>query len=319
MTEVNPGSWLLIINPTAGGGRCGRKAGRYIDACSQAGLDVQAVYTEYPGHALSIAGEAVSAGHRRIAVMGGDGTVHEVANGLLTQDTVAATELTFFAIPLGTANDWARHYAWGSEPDTLARAMRMCRRGLQDVGHLECTGPDGTLSSESYFVNVLGLGFDGMIARQLSATEAKRMGKLSYFLAVLRGLFRYRAVHMQVQADEAGLEGRFFTVNAGITRYSGNGMQIVPHAIADDGKLAVTTIRSMPVWRILLNLYRLFAGNLDGHPLVYTGQHLSCVVSSDRPVPVEADGEFKGFTPATIRCLPARLGILLPPLTEQEA
>lgn len=312
MTEINAGSWLLIINPTAGGGRCGRKAGLYIDACAQAGLDVKTVYTQYPGHAVMLAGEAVSAGHRRIAVMGGDGTVHEVANGLLTQNIVPPAELTFFAIPLGTANDWARHYAWSSDPATLTRAMRVCRHGLQDVGLLRCTGPDGKIS-ESYFVNVLGLGFDGMIARQLSATDAKRMGKLSYFLAVLRGLFRYRAVDMQVKTGETGFEGRFFTVNAGITRYSGNGMQIVPHAIADDGLLAVTSIRNMPVWRILLNLYRLFAGNLASHPMVYTGQHRVCTVSSAEPVPVEADGEFKGFTPAEIRCIPGALGILISP------
>jgi diacylglycerol kinase (ATP) len=306
-------SWWIIANPTAQSNTCRKKLPGYLNAWKAVGLEFILKQTEYEGHAGALAIEGIQKGYRFILIVGGDGTLHEAVNGILRQALVPANEIYIAIVPLGTANDWARFYKFPTEYKAVNKMLQSGKMKVQDAGKLFFPQTGKT----HFFINVFGAGYDGYVARQLQSGEKKKWGKASYLLTVAKGLFKYKASETIV-SDHEGKTWRqdaFFSVNAGITTFSGNGMRIVPHARPDDGLLGVTLIRQMPVWRLAANLYRLFSGTLIHHPLVDHGQQASITLDfapSGAAIDVEADGEWLGVSPVMVTCLPNAIGIVLP-------
>ena len=118
---------------------------------------------------------------------------------------------------------------------------------------------------------------------------------------------------MQVETEGETFEDAFYSMNVGLTRYSGGGMQFVPHAQAADGKLAFTLLDPVPAWRVVINTPWLYSPFFDRHPMAYAGQS-SCISFSHKEKPswIEADGELIGQTPARIHTLPRALKFLVP-------
>src|SRR5690606_5418471 len=233
-------SWWIIANPTAQSNSCRKKLPGYLKEWNSAGLDFFLTQTEYEGHAGKLAIEGIQKGYRFILIVGGDGTLHEAVNGILKQALVPANEIFIAIVPLGTANDWARFYKYPTEYEAVNNMLKTGNMQIQDAGKLFFPQTGKT----HFFINVFGAGYDGYVAKQLQSGEKKKWGKASYLLTVAKGLFKYKAKETIV-SDHEGKTWRqdaFFSVNAGITTFSGNGMRIVPHAIPDDGLLGVTLI-----------------------------------------------------------------------------
>ncbi|MCS7037553.1 MAG: diacylglycerol kinase family lipid kinase [Saprospiraceae bacterium] len=288
--------WCIVVNPVAGNGR----AAKYwpdIEALLQdLGFSYSVRFTQHRGHAVRLVDDAVLQGYRRILGIGGDGTCHEIVNGIMRQPHLASTDIIFSMLPIGTGNDWARTYDIPADPALrLQRLLRgECVR--QDVGKVVYR--QGEAQAERYFANVAGMAYDAFIVQK---TEKQRFTSRShYLLSVGRYLFAFEPARGRLQAAECTAEEAFYTINVGICRYSGGGMQLVPHAVPDDGLLAVTYAPQLPRWEVLLQTPRFYNGTLLQHPRVRGFQTTALQVehTDGTPIGLEADGEYLGETPA---------------------
>jgi YegS/Rv2252/BmrU family lipid kinase len=299
------GAWFAIVNPAAGGGRAARVMPNLQAAMRRAGLSLEIRATEARGHAIRLAREAAAAGHRRFLVVGGDGTVNEVANGLLETGSVPGGELTLAALPIGTGNDWARTHAIPKRPSELVALLASGRTVMHDVGVVTCRARGRAL--RRYFVNMAGLGIDAHILSRLGEGKG---GAWSYLVALLGGLRSFRTPTLEVTGADFRFHGPALVLFAGPGRYCGGGLEIAPDATADDGRLHVTLVKQMSFWRVLGNLPRLFNGTVPQSPHVVTGRLRALAIVSDVPVGVEVDGEVIGEAPARFEILPRAIRVV---------
>ncbi len=302
--------WYIIVNPAAGNG-VGAKLWRHIQPRLQHQLPNSVFnFSERSGHAIELAMEAIRRGYRHLIGVGGDGTNNEIINGILKQREVAAFDITYALLPVGTGNDWVRtHHI----PRQLEQWLDMLAAGktmLHDVGSVQYF--NGNRQQQRYFVNVAGMAYDAFVTSYAERYKKWITHKILYLLLVVACLFKYRLPKAKIFFDERSDEDFYYTINVGITRYSGGGMQLVPHADPTDGLLALTLARQVTKLSILFNIWRFYNGTLHRHPKIDIFQATKIRVESDEPIGVEADGELLGVTPVEFSTLPKSLRIVVP-------
>lgn len=255
---TDPSCWYVIANPAAQRGAMGRAWPAIERSFRELKIPFTLRFTEYRGHAMRLAEEAVLAGAQRIMAIGGDGTNHETVHGLFSQQHRPPEEITYALLPFGTGNDWARQYQLPFEPRARLQRLIQPRTVMQDIGIVEYYS-DGA-SQKRYFVNVAGMAYDGFITWKLLKNPARN--KTSYLLAVGRYLLEYIPSKAKIIFNGRTVEDEFYTINVGLCRYSGGGMQLVPHAVPDDGLLALTFARKLPKIEVLLQSGRFYKGTL---------------------------------------------------------
>jgi YegS/Rv2252/BmrU family lipid kinase len=230
---------FLLINPAAGRGRAARLAQASIDACQTAWGDVAYRETTAPGAAVGLVREAVEAGAERVLVLGGDGSLHEAANGLLTARVDRKPPIS--VIPAGTGNDFAKLVGTvGLSPSRAIGRLARGRVRQLDVG--EAWG--------EFFLNSVGIGFDAEVARQVqSATRLS--GLPAYLVAVGKVIRRFSARRLDLAADEANFSERLLLVEIGVGPIVGGGFRLTPDAKPDDGLFDVCAIREQTTLGIL--------------------------------------------------------------------
>jgi diacylglycerol kinase family enzyme len=289
----------VIFNPNAGRGRAGRR----LD-CLRARLGAQAVFrpTERPGHGEELAFEAASSGFAAVAAAGGDGTVHEVANGLLR---AGRPEVSLEVYPVGSANDYA--HSLGLDPEWKLRADPAVVVRPVDVGLV--TTADGR---RRYFVNGIGLGFNGHVARE-SRRVGFLQGKLLYNLALLRAMWsHFLAPEMTVWLDEQVRRGPTLVLSLAIGRREGN-FTLAAAAALDDGLFDVLHVGAVSRWTLIRNLLGINAGRIPAHPQLWQGRCAAARVESATPLAFHLDGEFFGgpdeVCALEVRLLPGALRV----------
>ena len=305
--------WYVIANPTAGNGKV-KKDWPAIEEKLMTSLPVGEVgFTAYRGHAIHLAQQALNAGYKKIIAIGGDGTNHEVINGIMWQNSVDRSSILYALIPVGTGNDWIKTYGI---PNSIDGAIQIIQQGhyrFQDVG-LATYHKHGKQLSR-YFVNVAGMAYDGYICQKMEAKPEAISNKFSYLWLVFKCLFQYKLRKAKVLIDgERKVSGKFYTINVGICKYSGGGMQFVPHAVPDDGLLALTTAGELSKLGVLLNTPRFYNGKVGQHPKVETYQCTTIDVEADEDMPtlLEADGEYLGTTPVHFQLIPKAIKVIVP-------
>ena len=273
------------------------------------GFSYSVHFTERRGHATRLAEDAILKGGRYILGIGGDGTNHEIANGILGQSFAPSADVYYALLPVGTGNDWARQYGLSPVPRQRLERLQALQTVLQDVGLVEYFAEGET--RKRYFVNVAGMAYDGYIGKKL--TERPALNRLHYLLMVAQYLMEYRLTGARISFDEQTVEDKFYTVNIGLCRYSGGGMQLVPHAVPDDGLFALTYAGPLSKAEVLLQTTRFYDGSLLRHPKVGSAQVRSVRVeqTGESPTLLEADGEFLGETPAVFTLLEKALRVVL--------
>jgi diacylglycerol kinase (ATP) len=278
----------------------------------RAQVDLQ--ISRYPGHAVSLAAEARADCDYLIAA-GGDGTLNEVVNGCLQgADDDPERELPCLGVmPLGSANDFARTLGVEKSAEALVGLIASNATRAIDVGRLRCHVKDGD-PLVRYFVNVADVGIGAKVVERL-AVSGKRLGPtLSYLGAIVATFIGYHRQQIAVESDN-GLhwECPALIVVAGNGRYFGAGLCATPQASPDNGELALTLIGDASLLDFARYLGRLKRGELLDHPAVsYHRDRAVRITSSGGPAPVEADGEFLGYTPVDIELLPGRVRFLAP-------
>ena len=299
MIDLND-RWLVLVNPVAGGAT-GRITSRFLEGIRVSFPDAEVVFSTYSGETVNIARKAVGEGFHRFCIAGGDGTLHEAINGIFSEGN-PENRPTVVVFPIGSGNDWARSHGFKrSVPELIAR-MHSKKSIGDDIGQIEYSGEEG--KQYRYFCNVAGLAYDAAVARKLR-NKKFRFPRWVYLYEALRGLFNYRGQNASIQVDDTRYEGPCFTINAGVQPYSGGGMQLVPHARGLNGKLAVTILEPRPGLVLLPQMLRLFNGSIHrlSYAHAFTGAEMD-VTHVDEAIPLEADGEFLGWTPARFTVIP---------------
>lgn len=308
IAQVRP-EWYVIVNPNAGNGKGRKDWKRISDLFKKDNILIEPVFTERKGHAIDITARAVINGFRKIVTVGGDGTLHEVVNGLFSQSACKPEDVTLALIPVGTGNDWGRMFGIPTVYNGAVDAIRNNKQLLHDVGLV--TYHIGKEEHSRYFINIAGLGFESIVVKKTNKQKDKgRSNKAIYFFNLLTSLLAYRNTEATITVDGETTTSTIFSVNVGNGRYCGGGMRQTPEAMPDDGLLDVTVLREMGRIEIIRNLSLLYDGSILSHPKVDGYRVKNLQVTSESLLYVEADGESLGHTPASFSVIPGALRVV---------
>jgi YegS/Rv2252/BmrU family lipid kinase len=296
-------NWLMIVNPNAGVKKGTRDWPLILKLLREEQVEFDFRLTESKAHATELASEAVKEGYRDFCVVGGDGTLNEVLNGLVLQSHAPLGELLLAMIPVGTGNDWCRTFQVPFDYRKAIRVLKQRKIAVQDVGKVTYSHHDTTL--ERYFMNVAGMGYDALVAKKTNLSKERgRGGPFVYFYFIFASLFQYNFMEAVIEADgKVVYKGEIFSMNIGICKYNGGGMMQVPYAIPDDGQLDLMLIKKAPKWIVIRYANKLYDGSLVDLPMVLTARGKTIRIRSTGKIFLETDGESLGHTPFTFEVL----------------
>ncbi len=301
---------MIIVNPNAGVKKGKKEWPKIHQIIEKEGIDHDFLLTEHKDHAIHLTRKSIEKGYRKIGVVGGDGTMNEVLNGIFLQQACPVLEITMGVIPIGTGNDWCRMFNVPFEYEGAVKLLKKQHTFIQDVGKVTYHKKDQTL--DRYFMNVAGMGYDALVAKKTNLFKAKgHGGPLTYLWFVFASLFQYSFLHVMIEVDgEQVFNGEMFSMNVGICKYNGGGMMQVPAAIPDDGLMDVTLIIKAPKWLVIRHTSKLYDGTLVKLPIVHTYRGNKVHIQSNETIYLEADGESLGHTPFTYEILPKALKVV---------
>ena len=305
-SESNP--WLVIVNPASGrpdGGAGWRAIER---ALREAGLSFDAVHTQHPGHGETIARLAMQDGRRHLLAVGGDGSVNEILQGLMTAGLADTREVTLAVAPTGTGNDWARSLGISRDPREIAGALATARTMLHDVGSIEF--PSGE-TPRRWFINVAGAGYDAWVTERVPRPVPSAT---TYLRIALAGLARYQSPQFRITADADVIAGRLLLAFVANARYCGNRMHVAPTARMDDGLFDLLAVNELSLLQVLPKLAKLYGGRILGDPAVRHLRAATVRIETDPPVVVQADGQIVGRTPAEFSLRRRALSVVTAPV-----
>lgn len=313
MSGLRDAKWMIILNPAAANGKAGKKWPLLKASLLKHLPDITVVSTQYPGHAIELAENAILNGYRHLIAVGGDGTNHEVANGILRQKAVPSREIWYALLPVGTGNDWIRTHRIPRQLDQWLNMLDEGHCTIQDAGLV--TYWENDQEKHRYFVNVAGMAYDAFVVRYGELHRDWVRNRFFYLLLILRCLFKYRLNRAIIETTDLQVQDRFYTINVGICRYSGGGMQLVPQADPTDGLFALTYAGPVSKLGVLFNTWRFYNGTIGGHPKIETVQAIALTVSAaegEESILLEADGEFLGHGPAHFSLITNALKVVTP-------
>ncbi len=305
---------LVIVNPRAGGGRAGLAQVEALLGRRLGHVDVER--TSRSGHAINLARDAAREGRPLVVAVGGDGTLHEVANGVLDAD--ARTPVGFVGV--GTGGDFRRTLGIEHRLDAYVEAIAAGQETAVDAGRVRYRAPDGSTGSR-WFVNVLSAGMGGLVDRHVARSSRSLGGKATYFFASARALVESERgrVRCGVHVGDTVHERRLATYMVAICngRFFGGGMQVAPMAKLDDGRFEVVSMDAPGKLAFATSSLRIYGGRHIGAPGV---EHFACdrlrldlENESVRDVfLLDVDGEPLGGLPLEVELVPRALVVRAP-------
>lgn len=312
MENITPQHWAIIINPKSGKKKFRQQRKYLFLALKHAGIQFDYRITRFAGHAIKIARLFAERHYQNFMVVGGDGTISEVINGIFSATIEQTSSLRIALIPRGTGNDWGRF--WGLTND-YTHSIDVFFKGhtqIIDIGKV-----DYELEGEKhvhYFINSVGLGLDATVVN-ITHQLKKYLGSHSflYTVALLSAVFKYRAHKVLIHSTDRDITESMFTMNVANGCYSGGGMKQTPHALPYDGLLDVMIAKKPTFIDIIGGLLRLFNGKLLEHPVIESFQTLSLKIHCHKNALMEADGIIvNGTSPYTISILPQAIQMIVP-------
>ncbi|MGB5402623.1 MAG: diacylglycerol kinase family protein [Robiginitalea sp.] len=272
---------------------------------------VQFLLTRRKKHAIDLALESAENGCDYMIAVGGDGTLHEVINGLL-QSSLPAHEYPIIGLlPCGSANDFARTAHVSDSMEDLVHLIETHTAQKIDLGQivLEQTG------EVRYFINIAGAGLGGEVVQKMEQSPRLLGPDLNYFWHIFTGFLRYIKKEVTCTGGSWKWQGRLLQMAVANGRCFGNALCVAPDARLDDGLFQVTIFGDLSVWDYLKNLGKLKKGIRIDHPKVTYNKAKEIWLESKTPLHIEADGEYVGLAPATLSVLPKAISFLMPPQT----
>ena len=297
---------VFLVNPASANGSTGRRWPEISHRAAAAGLSGDVLFSRAPGELTELGKQAADDGAELLVVVGGDGSVNEVVNGIAQRDGV---ELAM--IPRGTGWDFARSLRI---PHNTDRAIEVALSGAVrtiDLGRATYRRWDGA-EGHSWFANVASAGMSGAIAQRANDTTKALGGKVSYVWATFAVFARWSNSEIEVSVGAEKRHDRMHDVVVANGPYFGGGMKICPDAEPDDGAFDVLLIGDLTKRDLLLTMPKIFRGTHLPHPKAELLRGAEVLVESGEPLPIELDGEQPGTTPARFEAVARALRVRVP-------
>ena len=318
--------WLAVVNVFAASRKAGSIWKKAAVKLEQAGIDYKARFTGGEYNATELSRIAASNGYRRFIAVGGDGTIHDVLNGIAEyvysadNESVRFSDFTMAVIPVGSGNDWVKSAGVARDVASAVDQIVAGKVGCQDVVRVSVYDPDDAdlnkIVAESYMANIGGIGLDARVCEIVNRKKEQGFrGKKLYISALLYCIKHRVPVHARVICDgNEVFRGKYLSMAFGIGRYSGGGMRQTSLAVMDDGLLDVTVIPDIPLLTIAKEVPRLFTGTFHKVSVLTQARCRSVVILPDSgsdAEPVEVDGEVIGRAPVRMDVLEDQLNIIV--------
>ncbi len=303
--------WFAIVNPASGFGKV-RKEWREISqelTKQEVPFDFEFTTPECKGDMLAL--KSIAQGYRKLICVGGDGHLHDIINGVMTQTQVPSTDITLGMISQGTGNDWIKT---NGIPKNIQKAVAVIKQGktyIQNAG-LAQSYRDGQPVTR-YFHNFAGVGFDAYVVQ--NTISSKGYGQIAYLLVMLRCLFTYQKPVLRITLDDRVIETSTYLTLSGIGKYGGGGMKLTPDAKPDGDAFNVSLAKDFSKFDVFKYIGKLYDGSfihLDKAE-AHMSKHIRIeVISSQEEVYMEADGDVMGTGPFDISLVPHVLRVVIP-------
>lgn len=299
MTSSKP--WMVIINPTSGNGSSTKKWQQIEKTLKHYKFNFEYAFTQYANHSVKLVHHAIDKGIINLISVGGDGTLHNIVNGIMTQNKVPSNLINVGVIPIGTGNDWVRTHRISKNIDKAIQTIILGECKLQDIGEIKFLNEN---KPNVFFNNLAGVGFDGYVVSKVE--KYKRFGALAYLTGTLSGLFSFKNFQSEVIINSEIKTSKSLMVLVGICNYSGGGMQLTKSPNAFDNLFDISVANNFKAIDIVKNVIKLFNGKIVNYKKVdtYKSKFVKIEVNeSDLPF-IQADGELVGMGGFTASIIP---------------
>jgi YegS/Rv2252/BmrU family lipid kinase len=281
--------------------------------CQERNLsDVKFVSTLWKKHAVEIAKQVTEEGCKYLIAVGGDGTLHEVINGVMQSSLQANNYPHIGLLPYGSANDFARTADISKSMEELIGLIQTQTTQQIDLGKIVFPQSQKTY----FFINVAGAGLGALVIQKLEKSTSKLSPSLNYFRYILKGFLAYTKKEVSCTSSHWQWKGKLLQLTIAKGRYFGNGICATPDAKLSDGQFQVAIFADLSIWDYLKNIVKLKTGVKIKHPEVSYHTSKELVIESSDSCGVEADGEYLGLAPATLSVLPKAISFLMHPETK---
>jgi len=297
----------VIVNPAAGAGKTFKKWPKVKDILERMKVDFDFELTDAPGHGIELAKDASKKGYEFIVSVGGDGTIHEIANGLHAAEV--APYIPVGIVNTGTGADYIRTIGVPRRYKEACLCLLSPNRRVVDLGVVEYVR--NGRQEKRLFVNFAGIGFDAEVVRT-TTEKFKSLGSMpSYLMGLLSTLMSYENRDVTVTVDGERGQRRVCTVMLNNGRYGGGGMQPAPDADPGDGFFDLMIIDDITKPDLLRSIPRIYAGTHGTHPKVTLMRAREVEIHPTRNSAVQADGELLGEAPARFSIMHSALSIIV--------
>lgn len=300
---ANTNTWVVIINPTSGNGRSKKVWPQIEQLLETHQFDFQYAFTDYPKHSEGIVHKAIQEGVLNFISVGGDGTLHNIVNAIMTQDLVVSSKVTVGIIPIGTGNDWVKTHGIPNRIEEAIQIIKNGETGKQDIGKIEFINKS---IAPIYFNNLAGVGFDGHVVSKVQ--KYKHIGALAYLVGALLSLFSFKNFNSNIVIGSKVVSGKTLMILVGLCKYSGGGMQLTKTPNPFDGLFDISIAQDFGRFEIIRNLSNLFNGEIINYKKVLSYKSSSIIIQTNlnASLPfVQADGELIGVGDIEISLMPS--------------
>lgn len=308
--------WLVVVNVFAASKQAGAVWKKAAVMLEESGVSYKAMFTGGTDNAIAISRKASAMGYRRFMAVGGDGTVHDVLNGIASYvyshdaEDVRISDFTLGVLPVGSGNDWVKSTGVPRDIRSAVNIIAAGRTGLQDVVKVSVS------DTVSYMANIGGIGLDARVCEIVNRKkEQGRRGKQLYISALLYCIRHRVPVRATIICDgKEVFNGRYLSLAFGVGKFSGGGMRQTPLAELGDGLLDVTVIPDIPLWTIAKEIPKLFTGTFHKVAVLTQSKCREVTIIPECQAdaePVEVDGEVIGRGTTWMEVLPDQINVIM--------
>jgi YegS/Rv2252/BmrU family lipid kinase len=300
--------WYVIVNPTSGNGISKRLWPKIEKELLTQNFEFKAAFTAHEEHSKELVQNALNQGFKKFISVGGDGSLHNIVNGIFNTPTIDYKTIKLGVIPIGTGNDWVRNY---NIPINYRKAIKIikaehCYR--QDIGKISLLNSNTSI----YFNNIAGIGFDGHVVNKVH--KYKHLGFLAYITGALLSLIGFKRTKLEIKFDEEIISGKSLMLLIGIGKYSGGGMQLTENVKSNDGLFDISYIKNVSLWYLIKHIGKVFNGKVTQLPIVksYKTTGIKVSFNTKEEIYLQADGELLKTDCFTAAVLPRALQFIVP-------
>lgn len=300
--------WFVIVNPTSGNGISKKLWPKIEKELITQKFNFEVAFTKHKEHSKELVQNALNKNIKKIISVGGDGSLHNIVNGILKSTIKDFKSVKLGVIPIGTGNDWVRNY---NIPINYKQAITIIKEEftyLQDIGKITLLNSNNNY----YFHNMAGIGFDGHVVNKVN--KYKYLGYLAYLTGALISIIGFKRRYLHIEFNKTIISGKSLMLLIGIGKFSGGGMQLTENVITNDGLFDISYIKNVSIFTVIKNISKIFKGTVTQLPIIktYKTSTIKIDIINSENIYIQADGELIKTDSFKAIILPKALQFIVP-------